>query len=166
MGRGFLKNPEKTAEVFINDLIWSFKFDGKHRRLYKTGDMAHYNANGCIIFCGRKDAQVKVRGQRMELGKFSIASPVKCPLLYKLTSKKERSNLISANSPTSNTPPSYTLPLARAKVSWLAWFPLKRLVLKPTEMVLSSWSTATKPLLRQQLRRKPPSTCHLSCQVI
>ncbi|KAI6311408.1 NRPS [Pyricularia oryzae] len=68
LGRGYLKNPEKTAEAFINDPAWSLKLDGKHRRLYKSGDLAYYDADGCIIFCGRKDAQVKVRGQRMELG--------------------------------------------------------------------------------------------------
>ncbi|KAI6365764.1 hypothetical protein MCOR25_005253 [Pyricularia grisea] len=68
LARGYLKNPEKTAESFINDPAWSLKLDGKHRRLYKTGDLAYYDADGCIMFCGRKDAQVKVRGQRMELG--------------------------------------------------------------------------------------------------
>lgn len=70
VARGYLNNPEKTAEVFIENPAWVEKVEGQPpRRLYKTGDLVHYNPDGTINFIGRKDNQVKVRGQRLELGK-------------------------------------------------------------------------------------------------
>ncbi|KAK8007409.1 hypothetical protein PG989_001399 [Apiospora arundinis] len=68
VARGYLDNPEKTAEVFVDNPTWAKTVGGKLRRLYKTGDLAYFNTDGYIMFCGRKDTQVKVRGQRMELG--------------------------------------------------------------------------------------------------
>ncbi|KAK8091788.1 nonribosomal peptide synthase Pes1 [Apiospora hydei] len=68
VARGYLDNPEKTAEVFVENPTWAKTIDGRTRRLYKTGDLAYFNVDGYIMFCGRKDTQVKVRGQRMELG--------------------------------------------------------------------------------------------------
>ena len=75
VARGYLNNPEKTAEVFIRDPAWGEKQPGKVRRLYKTGDLAYFSADGFIMFVGRKDTQVKVRGQRMELGEYNALWP-------------------------------------------------------------------------------------------
>lgn len=69
VARGYLNNPEKTAEVFVQNPDWGEQQAGKVRRLYKTGDLAYFSAEGDIMFVGRKDTQVKVRGQRVELGK-------------------------------------------------------------------------------------------------
>ncbi|KAK4153960.1 hypothetical protein C8A00DRAFT_33292 [Chaetomidium leptoderma] len=74
VARGYLHKPEKTAEVFIENPAWAKQIPGSSssssssRRMYKTGDLAYFSADGDIMFVGRKDAQVKVRGQRMELG--------------------------------------------------------------------------------------------------
>ncbi|KAL3420504.1 hypothetical protein PVAG01_06949 [Phlyctema vagabunda] len=70
LARGYLENAEKTAEVFIKDPAWiqDASYSGKVHRFYKTGDLARYNADGSIHFVGRKDTQVKLRGQRIELG--------------------------------------------------------------------------------------------------
>lgn len=69
LARGYLDNPEKTAEVFVESPAWGLKnHAGLSRRLYKTGDLARYNSDGSIQFIGRKDTQVKLRGQRIELG--------------------------------------------------------------------------------------------------
>lgn len=62
VGRGYLLNPTRTAEVFIPDPF------GEGGRLYKTGDMARYRMDGTLEFLGRVDHQVKVRGYRIELG--------------------------------------------------------------------------------------------------
>ncbi|KAI1323795.1 acetyl-CoA synthetase-like protein [Xylariaceae sp. FL0255] len=75
LARGYFKNPEKTAEAFIDNPEWSKTFGlapgaerGSHRRFYKTGDVAKYADNGSIICLGRKDAQVKLNGNRIEIG--------------------------------------------------------------------------------------------------
>ncbi|KAK6086190.1 non-ribosomal peptide synthetase protein [Seiridium cupressi] len=68
VARGYLNNPEKTIEVFIENPTWAQSPSGKTRRFYKSGDLAYFNTDGSIMFMGRKDTQVKVRGQRMELG--------------------------------------------------------------------------------------------------
>lgn len=62
VGRGYLQRPELTAEKFIAD---PFRPGG---RLYKTGDLCRYLADGNIEYLGRLDSQVKIRGFRIELG--------------------------------------------------------------------------------------------------
>jgi amino acid adenylation domain-containing protein/non-ribosomal peptide synthase protein (TIGR01720 family) len=70
LARGYLDNPAKTAEAFVDDLAWTEdkRYSGMPHRFYKTGDLARYNADGSIHFVGRKDTQIKLRGQRIELG--------------------------------------------------------------------------------------------------
>ncbi|HKY27538.1 MAG TPA: amino acid adenylation domain-containing protein [Pyrinomonadaceae bacterium] len=62
MARGYLNQPELTAEKFVPD-PWA-----AGQRLYKTGDLARYLPDGEIEYLGRLDYQVKIRGFRIELG--------------------------------------------------------------------------------------------------
>lgn len=64
LARGYWNRPELTKERFIPD---PFRTAGD-RRLYKTGDLVRYLANGTAEFLGRIDHQVKLRGFRIELG--------------------------------------------------------------------------------------------------
>ena len=61
---GYLNRPDLTAERFIQH---PFSADPA-ARLYKSGDLARYLANGDLEYLGRIDDQVKVRGFRIELG--------------------------------------------------------------------------------------------------
>lgn len=64
VARGYLNRPDLTAERFIHD-----PFSGESEaRLYKTGDLARWRANGTLEYLGRNDSQVKIRGYRIELG--------------------------------------------------------------------------------------------------
>ncbi|KAJ5742341.1 acetyl-CoA synthetase-like protein [Penicillium manginii] len=70
VGRGYLNDPERTKAVFIDPPAWLRQFRGRNvtGRLYKTGDLVQYVEDGSLRFVGRKDTQVKLRGQRIELG--------------------------------------------------------------------------------------------------
>lgn len=69
LARGYLNRPELTAEKFVPN---PFE-DGSSPCLYRTGDMAQQSADGNIEFLGRRDFQVKIRGQRIELGEIEAA---------------------------------------------------------------------------------------------
>jgi amino acid adenylation domain-containing protein len=64
VGDGYLGLPEKTAEAFADN---PYESNPAFRRLYRTGDIVRYRADGDIEYIGRKDAQVKIRGFRIEL---------------------------------------------------------------------------------------------------
>ena len=64
VGNGYLGLPEKTAEVFVDN---PYSDDPAYRRMYRTGDIVRFRADGDIQFIGRRDMQVKIRGFRIEL---------------------------------------------------------------------------------------------------
>lgn len=81
VGDGYLSEPDKTAAVFVHEHQQPPAFlaaghppsghPGRHGRLYCTGDLVRYlpgSTSGNIHFVGRADDQVKLRGQRVELG--------------------------------------------------------------------------------------------------
>lgn len=69
LGREYIGEPDKTLAAFIENPQWLQYFRlGGQGRLYKTGDLVQYNPDGSLRFLGRKDNQVKLRGQRIELG--------------------------------------------------------------------------------------------------
>ncbi|KGT96179.1 non-ribosomal peptide synthetase, partial [Dickeya fangzhongdai] len=69
VARGYLNQPVLTAERFLDD---PFPTE-PGARLYKTGDLGRWNADGTIDYLGRNDDQVKIRGFRVELGEIASA---------------------------------------------------------------------------------------------
>ncbi|WP_109607062.1 polyketide synthase [Mucilaginibacter oryzae] len=67
LANGYLHKPELTAEKFINHTA-----NGKTVRLYRTGDLARYLPDGNIEYLGRRDTQVKIRGNRVETGEIEV----------------------------------------------------------------------------------------------
>lgn len=66
---GYYNDPERTAEVFIQNPMNS----SYPERIYCTGDLARYDANGDLLFVSRRDFQIKHMGHRIELSEVENA---------------------------------------------------------------------------------------------
>ncbi|SET65131.1 amino acid adenylation domain-containing protein [Pseudomonas sp. NFR09] len=69
LAEGYAQAPALTAERFIHDPF----VQQPQARMYDTGDLALWRADGQMIFLGRRDHQVKVRGYRVEIGEVTHA---------------------------------------------------------------------------------------------
>ena len=67
---GYYKNPEKTAEAFVQNPL----NDSYPEICYRTGDLVKVGDNGDILYLGRRDFQIKRMGYRIELGEIESAA--------------------------------------------------------------------------------------------
>lgn len=67
---GYYNNPEKTAQAFIQNP------ENPHypEKVYRTGDLVKIGSKGELLYCGRKDFQIKHMGYRIELGEIEAAA--------------------------------------------------------------------------------------------
>lgn len=67
---GYWNAPELTNKVFVqNPLNKSYQ-----EQMYRTGDLAYWNEEGLLMFLGRRDSQIKIKGNRVELGEIETAA--------------------------------------------------------------------------------------------
>jgi non-ribosomal peptide synthetase component F len=74
LSKGYLNQPELTKEKFIQNPFLA------EEKLYKTGDLARWLPDGNLEFIGRKDNQVKIRGNRVELGEIEHVMTLQYPM--------------------------------------------------------------------------------------
>ncbi|KMU90282.1 HC-toxin synthetase [Coccidioides immitis H538.4] len=107
VGLGYLKDPVKTSQVFLDDVVF-LQSDPRYKNFccYKTGDLVRWNSDGTLTFCGRVDAQVKLHGQRLELGEvefhLTLHSEVRHAVAIVPKTGRSQNNLISVISLKSN----------------------------------------------------------------
>ncbi|EPE34341.1 Acetyl-CoA synthetase-like protein [Glarea lozoyensis ATCC 20868] len=104
LARGYLNNPEMTRDSFIINPEFTKRLGLENRRVYRTGDLVRQNEDGSLIYLGRRDLQVKIRGQRVEVGEIELqiikhtpgAELVAVELIQQKDTKEEKRNLIAA----------------------------------------------------------------------
>lgn len=133
LANGYLNQPEMTAEKFVD---WVHPSLGPIR-VYRTGDLGKLLPNNEIEFFGRKDGQVKIRGNRVELGEIEIAimqqryisqtavllredQPGRKSLVAYVVGKKDKKNGIKLKSTLSTLLPDYMIP---STIVWMDEFP-------------------------------------------
>lgn len=67
---GYWNAPEQTVQVFVQNPLNNLY----EERLYRTGDLAYWAEDGLIMYLGRRDSQIKLRGNRIELGEIEVAA--------------------------------------------------------------------------------------------
>ncbi len=82
---GYLNNREQTDKAFKQY---------QKIRIYCTGDLGQYDKNGKLLYCGRKDSQVKILGHRIELDEIDAVIENIAAILQSVTCYDEKSNLL------------------------------------------------------------------------
>ncbi|NPU92068.1 MAG: amino acid adenylation domain-containing protein [Gammaproteobacteria bacterium] len=82
LARGYLNRPQLNAERFVPDVI-----AGDGGRLYRTGDRVRWLSNGELAFLGRMDNQVKIRGNRIELGEVEAQVQRLAPVIRQVVAR-------------------------------------------------------------------------------
>ncbi|RHZ49217.1 nonribosomal peptide synthetase fmqC [Aspergillus thermomutatus] len=75
LARGYFGRPDESKSAFIQAPPWVHQFGCEsYGRLYRTGDLVRFDTDdGSLLIIGRKDSQVKIHGQRLELGEIEHA---------------------------------------------------------------------------------------------
>ncbi|WZH45883.1 uncharacterized protein QYS62_006951 [Fusarium acuminatum] len=103
---GYLNDQKRTDQVFITKTSWLGKFRSHSGRMYKTGDLVRQTPDGSLEFVGRKDDQVKLHGQRLEVGEVehcitSVCTSIKSAAVecIKIADQNNRVSLVAFLAP-------------------------------------------------------------------
>ncbi|EED13574.1 nonribosomal peptide synthase, putative [Talaromyces stipitatus ATCC 10500] len=102
LARGYLNDPEKTKAAFVEDAAFVEKFGSPvgARRIYRTGDLVRQNTDGSLTYLGRRDTQVKIRGQRVDVAEIeywiakALEGDVLTVIVDLLASTNDRENFL------------------------------------------------------------------------
>ena len=106
LARGYLNQPELTAERFLPDPFTSLP--GK--RMYRTGDLCRWLPSGCLEYLGRQDQQVKLHGQRIELEEIEAC-------LQRNTAVRENAVVLEEDQPGDKRLVSYVVPYRKGETN-------------------------------------------------
>ena len=171
LAEGYLGLPELTQNKFVENWfvnaqkwlekdkigraseqgeVWREFYLGPRDRLYKTGDLGRYTAEGDVECCGRVDSQVKIRGFRIELGEIDT-------FLSQHRLVQENVTIVRRNKEEEPSLVSYLVPNLK---EWERWSKEKALEDKVGEEDMVGMLTRFRPLsddVRTYLRSKLPA---------
>ena len=142
---GYWRSPEITAKAFTDNPL-----NGNYsEKIYRTGDLVYMSEDGLIMFVGRKDSQIKHKGNRIELGEIETAAKgvdginnacvlydqQKQQIVLFTESEDESLNMRSINNQLIKHVPKYMLPgrlVAMEKLPYNANGKIDRVALKAT----------------------------------
>lgn len=144
LARGYVGQIDATEKSFVQGLQWA-----PEKRVYRTGDLVRYDTNGQLHFVGRMDNQIKIRGQRIELGEVEshllMAPRVQNALaIYPKAGFCSGSivAVLGAQSPTNNFKSAGKLQLQMVDGNWTELITDARLLLEgklPSYMIPDLW---------------------------
>ncbi|KAF4544380.1 Nonribosomal peptide synthase [Lasiodiplodia theobromae] len=169
LARGYLNDAVKTASRFVTDCPYASP-------VYLTGDLGRHHVDGSVYFLGRKDRQVKLNGQRVELGEIDDAIRTLCPgtqvaVDYFSTTgdAKKRLVVFSSSSPSSPPPergdrgralvqlPRYMVPRIFITVSYLPLSNADKVDFHALRAAYTRWEEKSAASVDQDAEFPPPS---------
>ncbi|BCS23539.1 non-ribosomal peptide synthetase [Aspergillus puulaauensis] len=104
IAREYLHDPERSAAAFVTDPVFVTMLGLQPgRRMYRTGDLVRQTADGSLEYLGRRDTQIKVRGQRVDVGgiesrisQLLTGRPLVCVDLVQLRNAPSESSMLMA----------------------------------------------------------------------
>jgi natural product biosynthesis luciferase-like monooxygenase protein/amino acid adenylation domain-containing protein len=135
LARGYHDRPGQTAAAFVPDPFCG-EVGASGDRLYKTGDRVKYREDGCLIFLGRMDNQIKLNGFRIEPGEIEAA-------LVDLAAVREAAVMVREDQPGQKRLVAYLTLDQKAQAQDSASLRQQLLKVLPAHMVPSVFVTLT-----------------------
>ncbi|MFF3432503.1 amino acid adenylation domain-containing protein [Streptomyces sp. NPDC002602] len=156
VGRGYLNLPAVTHERFT--------CDASGNRTYKTGDIVRWNSAGALEYIGREDGQLKVRGNRVELGEVESVlnkHPLVADAVARVVGAGTNARILGYVIPETQSNPPLKLDIRNHVIQWLP-----RYMVPSSVLVLDAFPRTqsgkidyeTLPLTAERAPFAPPST--------